>query len=134
MLMRQLLRVAISLYISTTMLASSIIIREYENTDCSGDDFKTVAEAASNTCERVGTFTSMMVTCRAGAVVVTKWQTTDCDGKRVEDPIRLQSDTCTPFPMQTKALYYDCSASSQTTFARSSIIVTIVTVMMFVLR
>ena len=129
-----LLRVAIFLYISTTMLASSIIIREYENTDCSGDDFNTVADAASNTCERVGTFTSMMVTCRAGAVVVTKWETTDCDGKSVEDPIRLLSDTCTPFPMQTKALYYDCSASSQTTFARSSIIVTIVTVMLFVLR
>ena len=98
--------------------SASIIVREYANTDCSGEDFKIVAVAKSNFCERDGTLTSMQITCRAGAIVMTKWSTTDCTINQetkaagVEDSIKLMADTCTSFPMQSKAVFYDCSAGA----------------------
>ena len=108
----------ILLFTLVLSMSSAINVREYDTLDCSGEEcekedstkcYRTVAVAQSNFCERDGTVSSMMMTCRAGAVVMTKWVSTDCQGTGVENEIKLQSDVCTPFPAQGKALYYDCS-------------------------
>ena len=117
---------------------TSINVREYDNLECAGEEcklatstmcYRTVAVAASNYCERDGTITSMTVFCRAGAVVMTKWQSTDCVGTGVEDSIRLQSDVCTPFPMQNKAVYYDCSSGYRSIEMSLSVIMLIIIAM-----
>lgn len=107
----------------------SIFVREYNNLDCSGEElslddweneydqtpgYRIVATAPSNTCERTGTMTSMKLSCAAGAIKMVVWKSlTDCgwasQTSGESDPVKLMADTCTKFPMQTTALYYDCS-------------------------
>jgi hypothetical protein len=99
-----------------------INVREYDNLECAGGQGETpgytiVAKAASNSCERTGTLTSMKMWCSAGSVVLKVWKDTDCGfsdrkSKGKVDSIKLLADTCTTFPLQKstpKAIYYDCS-------------------------